>query len=388
MSRHLLLHHGEASYALPVERVRGVAPAVAAVPLPRSPSWLEGVAAYGRDIVPQIALGLLTARAPGGAVAVVADSAEGKVALRVDAADRVVEIASRSVAPPGEPDLVCGVARRGKLAIRVLDLGRLVLPVTDAAPRTGETLLAQPRPAPRRIERGVRPSAAMLACAVGKRQVLLPLGRVAAIERAAPGRSMIELGGGSRPNIAITLRHDGRELALGVDRVIGLRSAVADGAEVLDVAALAEGATAADAEEAPAARSRQSALLLVSAGHRSALVPRAKITRIGQAEHWCALPGTGAHASGVTVVGGDILPALDLAGLFGDAEARRPIVMAFEARGSRWAMACDHVSERHAGIEGRPRTVDGLAMLGEARVAEGLLPVLDIDRLPLPGLPA
>lgn len=202
---------------------------------------------------------------------------------------------------------------------------------------------------------------------------------------------MIDLGASRRrPAVAITLRHGGNEIVLGVDRVIGLRGIDTGAAEVVDLAVLAEGAAAAVATPgtSSAARPRESALFLVSAGSRRALVPRAKIARIGWAEHWRALPGEGVHAAGVTVVGGDILPALDLGGLFGDAAARRPIVMAFEARGSRWAMACDHVSERHAGIEGRPHTVDGRTMLGEARVAEGLLPVLDIDRLPLPGLPS
>ena len=64
------------------------------------------------------------------------------------------------------------------------------------------------------------------------------------------------------------------------------------------------------------------------------------------------------------------------------------MAMALEARGSRWAITCDSISERHGRIEGRPVTLDGLAMLGQARIAEGLVPVLDADRLVLPGLPS
>lgn len=390
MSRHLLLRHGEASYALPVEVVHGVAPSCMATPLPRSPSWVEGVAAYGRDIVPQIALGALTGGAPGGAIAVVADSAAGKVALRVDAADRVIDIASRTVAPPGGPDLVCGVARRGRLSIGILDLGRLVLPVGGPATAPVESAPVAVPASRRPFDGEERRPATLLACLVGTRQIVFPLARVAAIEHAAPGRAAIDIGSARRPApIAVTLRHEGAEIVVGIDRVLGLREE-AGGAQPFDLAALfgaSEPRAMGEGRSSIAVPLRQSALLLVAAGPRAALLPRTKVTRIGWTEHWSAMPGNQGGA-GVTAVGGDIMPGLDFAGLFGDRAARRPIVVALDARGSRWALACDLVSERHAGIEGEPSTVDGIPRLGEAAVAEGRLPVLDVDRLPLPGRPS
>jgi hypothetical protein len=177
-------------------------------------------------------------------------------------------------------------------------------------------------------------------------------------------------------------------LVLGVSAVVGLRRAGAGtNGQRIDIDGLSGGGDGQADAGARAQRDgeRPRAMYLLGAGERLAVVPGSRALRVGTAEHWRDLRGLRGAPLGLVPVGGDILPAVDLGGLFGDTPRRRPLVLAMQARGSGWVFACDSISERHARIEGRPSTVGGVAMLGEVRLHELRVPVLDADRLSLPG---
>ena len=384
MSRWLLIRCGERHCALPVDGVLQVAPAQAASPLPRAPRWVEGIAGYGRAIVPQIGLGSLLGGEAGGALVVVAESGAGAVALRVDAAERVLDLVERPATRAAAGSIVCDTVRRGRLDIALLDLSGLTIPlvvlpaVVAAADGTARA------EAPRQEEA----AALDLVCAVADGFVALPLSRVLRVEPAGDGTALCDREGrptGDRAAMAVTVAIQRGSAELGVAHIVGPRRPGTPGyrdARLLDDAVLAR--VLAEHPAGGAADAHARVMYLLGAGDRFALLPAAKALRAGAIEHWRPLPGGRSGPDGIVPLGGAILPALDLGRLFGDAARPRPMAMALDARGSCWAIACDSISERHARIEGRPLTRAGLATLGEAHIAEGVVPVLDADRLDLP----
>ena len=387
MTLWLLLRGGGRRCALPVGKVLRVAPAAATVPLPRSPAWVDGIAAYGRDLVPQVVLGALIGDEAGGRQVVVAQSGAGPVALRVEAVERVIDLAE----PVAGAALVAGRAWRGGEEILLLDLAHLVLPVAERPP--GPSRAASAADPARDVDKARDAGPLELVCALDDGFVALPLARVASVERAAAGMELIDPLGRSAPSAgavtAVTVALPGGSLVLGLGSVVGLRRPGTPGyhdARAIDCDALAgrvaQSAAPGGGIDRPALPPDR-VMYLLGAGDRLALIPGSKAVRVGPLAHWRALPG-GKGPDGLVPVGGDILPGLDLGRLFGDAARPRAFAMAFDARGSRWAIACDSISERRGRIEGRPATRDGLAMLGQARIAEGLVPVLDTDRFVLP----
>lgn len=391
MTARLLLQCGERHFALPVSQVRAVAPAATAMALPRAPEWVEGIAGYGRNIVPQIDLAALLGEGGGGEIAVVTGSGAGTIALRVRAAERVADIGvDEEGARSG--DLVATTVRHGDRDIGLLDLSHLAIPVLDL-PRATGSRIGNIRP------RGVSSAGIAgtevemdLVCEVGGRRIALPLSRVQHIERAGSDTVMIDpLGEGVRTAagaMAVSVSGAQGALVLGVNTVVGLRRAGAGAnGQAIDIDGLGDGG-AGQADAGDTARrdgERPRAMYLLGAAGRLALVPGSKALRVGTSEHWRDLQGLRGAPVGLVPIGGEILPAVDLGGLFGDAARRRPMVLAMQARDSRWAVACDSISERHATIEGRPSTVNGLPMLGVVHLSEGRVPVLDADRLRLPG---
>lgn len=388
MTLWLLLRGGGRRCALPVGNVLRVAPVAATVPLPRSPAWVDGIAAYGRDVVPQVALGALIGDEAGGRQVVVAQSGAGPVALRVETVERVIELAE----PVAGAALVAGRAWRGGEEVLLLDLAHLALPVAyrPPGPRRTPSAMAPARAA----ERVVAAGPLELVCTLDDGFVALPLALVASVERASAGMDLIDPLGRKVPSAsavtAVTVALAEGSLVLGLGSVVGLRRPGTPGyheARAIDCDALAAGAAetgrSGGGMDRPALAPDR-VMYLLGAGERLALIPGAKAVRVGPLAHWRALPG-GKGPDGLVPVGGDILPGLDLGRLFGDAARPRAMAMALDARGSRWAIACDSISERRGRIEGRPATRDGLAMLGQARIAEGLVPVLDTDRFVLPG---
>jgi len=387
------MRSGEQRCALPIETVLRAAPAVAASPLPRVPSWVEGIAAYDRDLVPQIALSALIGGGSGGALAVVATSGAGAVALRVDAIERVIDLVERPAADTASRGVVSGTVRRGRHEVVLLDLTHLAVPVTELVPaivsvsgRVVQQSLARAEPDAVPLD---------LVCALDDGFIALPLARVASVETAGPGMILHDPFGRPAPPqkaaMAVTVSLARGSLVLGVGTIVGLRRPGSPGyrdAHVIDCDALAGPAGAAALPDDPAGSQtalQERVMYLLSAGGRLALVPGAKALRVGPVEHWCALPGDGPGPDGLLPLGSAILPGLDLGRLFGDPVRPRAMAMALYARGSQWAIACDSISERHGRIEGRPVTRDGLALLGQVQIAEGLVPVLDTDRLVLPG---
>ena len=388
MSRWLLVRCAERRCALPVAGVLHVAPAQVASPLPRAPRWVEGIAGYGRAIVPQIALGSLLGGEAGGGLVVVAESGAGEVALRVDAVERVIDLVERPAPHVPAGSIVCDTVRRGRLDIALLDLSGLTIPlaalpvVVTAAP-AGARLNVEPQP---------EESAALdLVCAVADGFIALTLSRVLRVERAGAGTPLCDRDGRPTEDAAamtVTVALASGSAELGVAQVVGPRRPGTPGyrdARLFDDALLARIVADRSSDGAGAGGGHTRVMYLLGAGERLALLPAAKALRAGAIEHWRPLPGGGSGPDGIVPLGGAILPALDLGRLFGDAPCSRSMAMALDARGSRWAIACDSISERHARIEGRPLTRNGLATLGEARIAEGLVPVLDADRLDLPG---
>ncbi len=400
MSRLLLLRDGGQGYALPVETVRLVAPAMPTVRLPLADDVIEGVASYGSAIVPQIPLGALVGSGEhGGAMVVVTASAAGDIALRVTATERVIDVAAQLAEPIAGQGLVVARMTFGQHDIRLLDPGRLVLP-------------ARLQPALERF-RGIEPesrssdptgpsaASTQLLCRAGGRLFALPLERVASVEDAHGAVEALDLTralglpGADRAGARIYLNLGEDRLALDVDSVVGVRHRddsrdAAERPEDLDVDRLADLGRRAGMITAARPPVRQDVarnipLFALKADGRAALVPRSKVARVGLAEHWRAMPQGGRRLLGIVALHGHLLPAVDLASLFNAAARRRDLVAAVEAGGGLWALGCDAIVERHARIEGRPVTVDGLPLLGEARTPEGMLPVVDLDRLGLFG---
>lgn len=389
MSRWLLLQCGERRCALPVADVLSVAPVAMASPLPRTPVWVEGIAGYGRSIVPQVALGALLGEAAAGALAVIARSGAGEIALRVDAVDRVIDLVERPAAGPDGQGIVAGTVRRGRFDVGLLDLSRLTIPI--AALRVngrGETEVTDEAALPS------DEAAHDLVCAVEGGFIALPLARVLSIEAVGHGQTLALCDSDGRPCVsggaamAVSVSLAGGWAVLGVTQVLGPRRPGTPGyhhARLLDCDGLTPAGASMRPGEPSQAEPQTRVMYLLGAGQHQVLLPASKALFAGAIEHWRPLPGGRHGADGILPLGGAILPAFDLGRLLGDAPCERSMAMALDARGSHWAIACDSISERHGRIEGRPLTRDGLATLGQARIAEGLIPVLDADRLALPG---
>ncbi len=387
MSRWLMMQCGERRCALPVASVQQVAPVAQASPLPRMPAWVEGIAAYGRAIVPQIALGALIDGPAEGAMAVVAESGAGPIALRVTAVDRVVDLVERADGHADDGGIVAGTVRRGRFDVALLDLSGLSIPAVSSEPVvTGDSgsLIAG-------TEDAQMPSLDLV-CAVAGGHIALPLARVLSVERAGGGVALCDTAGrnaeAGAAAMAVTVSQARGRAVLGVVQVLGPRRAGTPGyhnALLLDCDGLSPLEEVASRGDTAGEPGPSRVMYLLAAGGRQALLPATKALCAGVIEHWRALPGRNDGPDGLVPLGGTIMPALDLARLFGDAARPRTMALALDARGSPWAIACDSISERRGSIEGRPVTRDGLATLGQAQVAEGLLPVLDADRLLLPG---
>jgi len=124
--------------ALPAERVREVARMVAVTPLPGAPGVVEGVVNLRGAIVPVFDLRRrlgLPARAVSAQQHLVFAEAGGRlVALRVDQADTLAEIADDAIAPPpARPGATAGDAVTPHVAgIAATEDGALVIYDLDA----------------------------------------------------------------------------------------------------------------------------------------------------------------------------------------------------------------------------------------------------------------
>jgi hypothetical protein len=286
--------------------------------------------------------------------------------------------------------IVIGTVRRGRFDLALLDLSRLAIPVAALPPVTA----ADWDETHETIEAGTDRHGVPrdLICAVEGGFIALPLARVLSVERAGVTLALSDTAGrpgaGGPAAMAVTVALTRGRAVLGVAQVLGPRQPGTPGyhdATLLDCDGLepADGLPVTGGQDQPGLSTR--VMYLLGAGDRLALLPASKALFVGAIDHWCPLPGGDHGPDGMVPLGGAILPALDLGRLFGDAVCARPMAMALDARGTSWAVACDSISERHGRIEGRPMTLDGLATLGQARIAEGLVPVLDADRLVLPG---
>ncbi|MBT7613583.1 MAG: chemotaxis protein CheW, partial [Rhodospirillaceae bacterium] len=139
MKLSLLMRVGDDRYAIDLDQVVRVAPALTAAPLPFAVSALEGLAAYGRDIVPQMSLcqtvGKTDALSEGDYV-VLARTASGILALRHDGFDGVRELPDGRMAPMASPVGDCRTSMIKLAGFRIygIDARRIRIPGEASLP--------------------------------------------------------------------------------------------------------------------------------------------------------------------------------------------------------------------------------------------------------------
>lgn len=187
------------SFALPAASVRGVAAVVPVTPLPFVPPFVEGLAAIGGRILPQVALGLrlgLPAVPPGDAMAadgagelVVVGTAAGDIALRVDrvrhmaviADDRLHAVAEQAIV--GSDDSVAGEFQWQDRPVILLRAEALGLDGVEAValPEGGDTALGVIEQRRRAGDDDVDTLAGLVVETAGGERYALPLGQVAEV---------------------------------------------------------------------------------------------------------------------------------------------------------------------------------------------------------------
>lgn len=151
MTERLIMRVGVDRFAMSVEHIVRVAPALDAEPLPLAHADVEGLAAYGSDVVPQISLAATVGmEAPGGAGGFVtlATTASGLMALRHDGFEGVHNFPDSRLAPVAAPPGDCrtGMIRLAGKQVFAVDAQRIRIPVgADTMPMIPMEQADEPR---------------------------------------------------------------------------------------------------------------------------------------------------------------------------------------------------------------------------------------------------
>jgi len=376
MTRYLLLRIGDDRYAVDVARVDHVAPAVEPVALPLAPDGVQGLASYGRRIVPQMALSQVVSReneTAGGGHAVLVTTASGMMALRHDGFDGVRQLPDDHLAPVRAPvgDCRTGMMRLAGFRIFAIDTGRIRI-ASDVQPAM--TLPGDQRPVrPDAVARTSEPEGPLvLEGTAGGRTCTIALDLVERLEAGVDGGT------------DVILRRDDRIARQHLDRVVGIarRSSFSAGdggmsmaeasahVDALHWEAADDGETAIDDE---LAEEEKLAVLLLRTGEERAAIPRGDVIRIAAARHWRPLDWVGGGMDGLVVVAGDVLPAVDL----GRSPGARSTCVVIDCGDERWCLLCDHVEDPGSLPLDGPQSDDGVAVRANGR----RISLLDIAHL-------
>lgn len=120
-------------FALPLEQVERALRMVAPVQVPEAPSWIAGVINMHGQVLPVLDLGQLFGRSPRAPHPdqrlLVVSQSPCKVALQVDAVDKVIKASPGEMVPPSGhlagSRVLAGVLERGEELVLVVDPERL-----------------------------------------------------------------------------------------------------------------------------------------------------------------------------------------------------------------------------------------------------------------------
>ncbi|GEM_PF-4120034 len=374
MTERLIMRVGVDRFAMSVEHIVRVAPARDAEPLPLAPADVEGLAAYGSDVVPQISLavtvGMETPDQAGGFVTL-ATTASGLVALRHDGFKGVHTFPDGRLAPVAAPPGDCrtGMIRLAGKRVFALDARRIRIPEgADISPVVPMEQMDEVLAGTAQVD--AMPSAPRsLGFRLHGRDHVLPLDLIERIEPGGEGMTRL------------VLRSDQGWSELDVEAVSGLSSST-DGRTSQD--ALMDQLIWSRLSEhgEPVARDEGAAALPVfrlEAGSTACVIARRDIILVAAAAYVPA-PWMAERFDGLVATTQGILPVVDLSRRLGGRPSSGGICVAVQSPEGAWALSCDRVVDAGLGRE-TPADADLPWSAGGVELQNGICPLLDLDHV-------